>query len=123
MHDGAARGQRVSSGAGGRRDEDTIACSLRDLLFVDENLQNYSFALLPRNAHFVDTGFAQLLDDLTFGTALDLFGLDSHDFGGGERKGDFLLFAFVVEIGDFFNDLLDLFHFETAHEAEGASLE
>ncbi len=54
---------------------------------------------------------------------LDLFGLNSHDFCGGERKGDFLVFGFVIEISDFLNDLLDLFHFEAAHEAEGASLE
>ena len=33
------------------------------------------------------------------------------------------MFSFVVEISDLFNDLLDLFHFETAHEAESASLE
>jgi hypothetical protein len=63
------------------------------------------------------------LDDLTLKTALDLLGLDSHDLCGGERKGDFLVFSFVVEISDLFNDLLDLFHFETAHEAECASLE
>jgi hypothetical protein len=63
------------------------------------------------------------LDDLTFKTALDLLGLDSHNFCRGERKGDFLVFSFVVEISDFLNDLLDLFHFETAHEAESASLE
>jgi hypothetical protein len=63
------------------------------------------------------------LYDLTFKTALDLFGLNSHDFCGGERKWDFLVFGFVIEISDFLNDLLDLFHFETAHEAESASLE
>ena len=123
MHYGATRRQRVCSRTSGRGNENTVSCSLGDLLFVNVNLQNDPFALLPGDTDLVDARFALLLDDLALGTALDLVGLDSHYLGRGKGEWQFLGLELVVVGGKFLDNLLDLLLLETTHEAQGAPLE
>lgn len=123
LHDWSASRKRICRRTSGRRYENSIPCSLRDFLLVDENLQNDPLWLLSGNTHFIYAGLAELVDDFALRAALDLDRLDAHDFRWGERKLNFLSGLPVVVIGNHVDDILDLILLKSAHKPKGASLE
>jgi hypothetical protein len=78
---------------------------------------------LSGDTHFIDAGFAELVDDFALRTTLDLDRLDAHDFCGREGELNFFGGLSVVVLGDCIDDLLDLLLLKSTHKPERAPLE
>ena len=78
---------------------------------------------MPGDTHFIDAGFAELVDDFALRTTLDLDRLDAHDFCRREGELNFLSGLPVVILSDRVDDFLDLLLLKSAHKPERAPLE